>query len=212
MPQRDEHLQPLTDGELVARANAGDHRAFECLYERHRDWVVNLACRFTRGDRALALDVMQETFAHLLTRFPGFTLTAHMKTYLYPVVRHTALALARQSRRRMMLPDRAGPATAAPGSIAQGAAPLRHDASSAPAREPSPLGADCESLAALQAALDALDPGHREVVILRFADDLSLQEIALAMAIPLGTVKSRLHNALASLRQNSALANFFDPA
>jgi hypothetical protein len=56
----------LSDLDLVAAVSGGDVGAFEALYYRHRDWVVNLAFRFT-GDRDLALDVLQETFLlHLI--------------------------------------------------------------------------------------------------------------------------------------------------
>jgi RNA polymerase sigma-70 factor (ECF subfamily) len=63
------------------------------------------------------------------------------------------------------------------------------------APENSCLGAD------LDRALRALTPLHREVVLLRFSDDLSLQQIAEALEIPLGTAKSRLHHAVAAIRQ-----------
>ena len=51
---------------------------------------------------------------------------------------------------------------------------------------------------------------QREVLLLRFVDGLSLAEIAEAMDIPLGTVKSRLHNALQTLRQDERTRNFFE--
>ncbi|MCH8271335.1 MAG: sigma-70 family RNA polymerase sigma factor, partial [Planctomycetes bacterium] len=86
-----------TDEQLVRAINRGDVDAFAELYRRHRDWVVSLAWRFT-DDRELALDVMQEVFAHLLTRFPGFRLTAKMRTYLYPVVRSVAATHLRRRR------------------------------------------------------------------------------------------------------------------
>ncbi|HWB20528.1 MAG TPA: sigma factor [Phycisphaerales bacterium] len=81
-----------SDEELVRRANAGEARAFEMLYERYCDWAVRTARRFT-GDWASANDVMQETFMYLLGKFPGFELRAKMKTVLYPVIRNTALAM-----------------------------------------------------------------------------------------------------------------------
>src|SRR5258706_502407 len=89
---------PRTDRELIASLNRGDWSAFEPLYLRHRDWVYRLACRFT-GEHAAALDVVQETFAYLLAQFPGFRLTAKLTTFLYPVVKNTALAAKRRSRR-----------------------------------------------------------------------------------------------------------------
>src|SRR5690348_8926110 len=89
---------PRTDDELVAAINDGDAAAFEALYLRYRDWSTALAFRFT-ADRDAALDVMQEAFLYLLRKFPGFTLTAQMKTFLYPVIRHLAIALAQKTRR-----------------------------------------------------------------------------------------------------------------
>src|ERR1044071_10183869 len=86
------------DQELGAAITRGDGSAFEPLYLRHKDWVYRLACRFT-GEHAAALDVVQEAFAYLLAQFPGFRLTAKMTTYLYPVVKNTALAAKRRTRR-----------------------------------------------------------------------------------------------------------------
>ena len=83
-----------SDVELVAAINTSDAAAFEVLYFRHRDWVTGLAFRFT-GDNDASLDVMQETFLYFLRKFPGFRLTANLKTFLYPAVRHLAIA-ARQ--------------------------------------------------------------------------------------------------------------------
>ena len=76
-----------TDLELIDAINDGDAAAFEALYRRYRDWVVNLGYRFT-GDSELALDVMQDTFLYLVKKFPGFRLTSQLKTFLYPAVRN----------------------------------------------------------------------------------------------------------------------------
>jgi RNA polymerase sigma-70 factor (ECF subfamily) len=181
----------VTDAELIAAANHGDAAAFEALYRRHRDWVVNLALRFT-GDRDLALDVMQDTFLYLLGKFPGFELTCRLKTFLYPVVRHNALAARRKSRREA-------------GAQASDVLPFVESKSGGAAGS---LGGP--DLAELHRAVESLEPGHREVLILRFADDLSFQEIAQAMELPLGTVKSRLHHALERLRQDPHLKDFFE--
>lgn len=55
----------------------------------------------------------------------------------------------------------------------------------------------------LAATLKTLPEIHREVLLMRFIDDLSLEEIAVALGIPLGTVKSRLHNAMEAIRSSS---------
>lgn len=186
-PSQPRVVEQPTDDELVARANAGDAAAFEALYLRYRDWVTYLAARFTRGDAALALDVMQDVFLQFLRRFPDFELRSQLKTYLYPVVRHTALAMMRKQRHRDSLDSDI----------------------STPVQSQAVAAGD--ELAALQSAIDRLESGHREALLLRYVDDLSLQEIAEAMQLPLGTVKSRLHNAVAILRQDSRLRDFFEP-
>jgi RNA polymerase sigma-70 factor (ECF subfamily) len=168
--------QSPDDAELVAAINAGSHAAFETLYHRHRDWTVNLAFRFT-GDEALALDVMQETFLYLLRKFPGFELRARLHTFLYPAVRNLALAARRKAGR-----CQAGDA-----------------GDEILARLPAPETGRAldDRLAAVLANLPA---PHRETLLLRFVDGLSLEEVSEALEIPLGTVKSRLHNALKTLR------------
>src|SRR5205823_10785951 len=88
---------PRSDQELIADINAGDAAAFDALYYRYRDRALRLAVRFT-GDHDDALDVLQETFAYLFRKFPGFVLTAQMTTFLYPVVRNLSLAARRKRR------------------------------------------------------------------------------------------------------------------
>src|SRR5258708_10557603 len=89
---------PRSDRELVAALNAGDPIAFEVLYHRYRDWVVGLGYRLT-GDREIALDVLQETFLYFVQKFPGLQLTASLKTFLYPAVKHLSINDRRQSQR-----------------------------------------------------------------------------------------------------------------
>jgi RNA polymerase sigma-70 factor (ECF subfamily) len=173
-----------SDRELIELANGGDPEAFEALYYRYRDWVYRLAWRFT-GNREDALDVLQETFAYLLGKFPGFELTASMKTFLYPAVRHLSAAV-RDKRHRFTSDNEILDELAAPASA-----------------EPDGRRSD------LAAALSVLPDEQREVLLMRFVDDMSLQEIAAALAIPVGTVKSRLHNALRALRDDRRTRGYF---
>ena len=180
-----------SDDELVAICNVGDAldaaRAFEALYRRHRDFVLRVARRFTH-DRELALDVLQETFAYLLGKFPpaggGLVLTARLQTLLYPAAKNAAITAVRKARRY------SGAGDAALDEL--------------PAEPP----ADAELI---DAALAALPPERREVLTLRFVDDLSLAEIAAALDVPLGTVKSRLHTALKELREDPRIKDLFGP-
>jgi RNA polymerase sigma-70 factor (ECF subfamily) len=177
-----------SDAELDAGLNAGDERAFDALYYRYRDWVLRLAYRFTGGHGDDALDVMQETFAYLFRKFPGFHLSAQMTTFLYPVVRNLSIA-ARRKRMRLVQPN-----------------------ADAPPPDPvAPSASDPESERRdLRAVLAALPEGQCEVLLMRFVDGMSLIEIGEALGVPEGTVKSRLHNALQTLRGDARARRYFN--
>lgn len=174
------------DLQLIAAMNRGDDGAFEVLYFRYRDWVTSLAFRFT-GDDALALDVLQETFLYFLKKFPGFRLTAEMKTFLYPAVKNLSIAARRKAERHQST---------------EGELAVLENSPAEPATTTNPGD--------LSVVLSGLSEEHREVLLLRFVDGLNLGEIAVAMEIPLGTVKSRLHNGLASLRNDPRTKSYFE--
>ena len=180
-----ENQDSASDADLVAAMNAGSEAAFEALYHRHRDWVAALAKKFTGCD-SLANDVLQETFLYFLKKFPGFVLTSQLKTFLYPAVRNLSLnAIAKVARFQ---------------SGTDGQHVL--DRLEAPARAPG-NGGDFD------AVLADLSEDHREILLLRFVDGLSMAEIAEAAGIPLGTAKSRLHHALNHLRENPKTREYF---
>src|SRR3954469_7079189 len=91
-------MNELSDQQLVDALNAGDVRAFDAIYFRYRDWVHRLATRLT-GNPDDALDVLQETFAYLFGKFPGFVLTARLTTFLSPAVKNLAIAHRRKRHR-----------------------------------------------------------------------------------------------------------------
>jgi RNA polymerase sigma-70 factor (ECF subfamily) len=182
---QDKESDSRSDLELVAAANGGDSAAFGILYLRYRDWVVGLALRFT-DDESLALDVLQETFLYVLRKFPGFRLTANFKTFLYPAVKNLAIASKTKARRYQTTEAEMALVEVTPAPQAGGSRDdLRH-------------------------VLRPLSEEHREVLLLRFVDGLDLAEIACALHVPVGTVKSRLHNALARLRADPETKRFFE--
>ena len=168
----------------MAAINRGDEDAFAALYYRHRDWVVRLAHRFT-GNAADDLDVLQETFAYILRKVPSLHLTASFTTFLYPVVKNLSIA-ARRKRGRFRGNEEALDQVPAPRT-----------------------GLLDSASAEFVEALTILGEIHREVLLMRFVDGLSLEEISMALGIPLGTVKSRLHNALETLRHDERTQKLF---
>ena len=177
---------PRSDHHLVVALNAGDASAFDALYFRYRDRILRLAFRFT-GNDADAQDVLQETFAYLYRKVPHLKLTAGVTTFLFPVVRNLSVA-ARRKRRR--------------GGSAE---TLDELPGFAAAVDPD------QSRAELAAAMANLSPAHREAVLLRFVDDLTIDEIAAATGVPAGTVKSRLHHAIEALRHDPRARRYFQP-
>ena len=179
---------PRSDLELVRALNAGDASAFDGLYYRHRDWVLRLAHRFTgHGDDSL--DVLQETFSYLFRKFPGFSLTASMTTFLYPVVKNLSIAARRKRTRQRQLPE--------DGSQSKAAAHAEIDYEAGRIE--------------LVAVLSTLPEAQREVLLMRFVDGMTLLEIAEVMGVPEGTVKSRIHNAIAALRKDPRTLEYFRP-
>jgi RNA polymerase sigma-70 factor (ECF subfamily) len=173
-----------SDSELIESINKGDPEAFERLYYRYRDWIYRLAWRFT-GNSTDALDVLQETFTYLLGKFPGFELTSSMTTFLYPAIRNISITI-NSKKSRFASEEEVLEELAVPES------------------EESE-----HSRSELAAVLAILPDQQREVLLMRFVDDMSLQEIAAALNIPLGTVKSRLHNALRALRNDRRSQDYF---
>ena len=133
------------------------------------------------GDRDAALDVLQETFLYFSKKFPGFRLTAKLTTFLYPAVRNYSIA-ARRKNERFVSEDAV---------------------SDMPAASPAPEG--------LTEVLAHLPAEQREVLLLRFVDGMSMEEIAAVVRIPAGTVKSRLHYALKALREDPTTKMLFEP-
>ncbi len=179
-----------SDDELVRRATAGDRDAFSTLVLRHQDRIYALCLRWVR-DPALAEEVAQDAFVSAWRALPGFRGDARFTTWM------TRIAVNHCKNRRLYLArrkhDQHEPLEGEP----------RDDA---PAREIADprAGTDrplhrSEAEALLHAALDQLDESHRAIVLLRDVEDLDYEEIADALDIPRGTVKSRLHRARAQL-------------
>lgn len=164
------------DQDLISRANLGDERAMFTLYENHKEFCFNLANRYL-NDREESLDVLQETFKYFFSKFPGFVLTCQLRTFLFPVVRN--LCMSRLRKKKPQVDPQ-----------------ILDFRESETIRDPE---VDKNRVIDMVAGLGE---EHRDVIILRFADQLTLEEIADKLSVPKGTVKSRLHHALKKLRDN----------
>jgi RNA polymerase sigma-70 factor (ECF subfamily) len=176
------------DSELVERWQAGDSQAFEDLVRRHERRVFRLLLRML-GNREEAEDVAQEAFLSLHRHGHRFRREARFSTFVYRVAANAALNRRRtlgRNRNRMgelKIQQEAG-----------------FDLPPAP-RNPEDAAAGSEAQARVQEALLALPHDLRIAVVLYDIEGQSYQDVATALGIPEGTVKSRIHRARRALRE-----------
>jgi len=162
---------------LVERAKRGDHDAFAQLVDltiARLDATARLVLR----DRDLARDAVQEALIRAWRDLPGLRDPDRFDAWLHRLTVNACLDLARHRRRRPVEVE-----------LIPTDAPATRD-----------LSHDLAQHDLLDRALRDLDPTHRAVVALHYLLGMPLQEVAGALDIPIGTVKSRLHYSLASMR------------
>ena len=177
---------------IIARARRGDADAFEQLVVAYRDQVFRLALRMC-GNEADADEVAQEAFLSAWKALPNFRGDSRFSTWLYQLTSHAAIDLMRREKRQIAAED-----------ITEVSAPD-------PGPSPQQQAERSETRQAVRDAMGQLSPEYRQIVVLRFLQELSYEEIAAALKLPPGTVKSRLNRAKAQLRGILAgMGNLFD--
>src|SRR5947209_2484870 len=185
----------LTDEELLARCRAGQTEGFATLVRRYERELYGYLRRYL-GDAHLADDVFQNTFVQVFVKLDQYEPGRPVRPWLYTIATHQAIdALRRVGRHPAVSLDQqtgAGPDGEVHSLLemieARGAEPL-DDAQ----RE--------EAGRMVRSSVDALPDFLRQVVMLAYYQGLKYREIADALGIPVGTVKSRLHAALVRLQE-----------
>lgn len=177
---------------LVERCRRGEEQAFARLVALHEAMVFNLAARLL-GDAEEARDLSQEVFLQVFRALGRFQGRSSLKTWIYRIVVNLCRNRQRWWRRRFR--DRSAPLEdlsptdeARLGSSAAGDSPFERVARRERAR-------------CVQLALLGLSFEHRAILLLREVEGLSCEQIAVTLALPEGTVKSRLARAREALRQ-----------
>jgi RNA polymerase sigma-70 factor (ECF subfamily) len=156
---------------LLARCRTGERAAFDALLHRHRERVLNLAFQLLR-DRHAAEDVAQEVFVRAFSKIHEFRGEAALFTWLYQITLNECKARTRRAKPTLNFDD----------CESEGCAGSTPDTSAV------------EKIA-LERALDQLSPPLRIALVLRELHGLSYEEIARVLKLPVGTVRSRLHEA-----------------
>ena len=162
---------------------------FDALYERFRRPVWRLARRLTENDEE-ALETTQEIFLRVWRGLDGFRGDSKISTWVFQIAWNYLRAYRRKKGRQLQFVSAGSEGTQETVEIA-----------SDPAADPERRTAAIESVERLETALRRLPEHHRVVVWLRDGEDLSYEEIATVLDLPIGTVRSRLSRARDSLRQ-----------
>jgi RNA polymerase sigma-70 factor (ECF subfamily) len=162
--------------------------AFEELYRRYRDRVYSIAYRIT-GSTTDAMDVVQESFRVLFLKISTFRFDARFSTWLFRIVVNCSIDLRRRERQR------AGRQGQSIQNLHEGTEPADESSSPLASAETSELGEK------VQSAIARLSPKLRAILVLRYLEGLSYDEIAETLEVQLGTVKSRLARAHLAIEQ-----------
>jgi RNA polymerase sigma-70 factor, ECF subfamily len=145
---------------------------------------------YLTGSREAAEDLFQETWVRVIDRGHQYNSKFKFETWLFSIARNLVIDFHRRKTRE------SSDAFVEPGKGQQMPEPAAPDSLS-----PAELAAAHEESDRVAAALACLSAAYREVLVLRFQEELSLEEIAAVVAAPLSTVKSRLYRGLTELRE-----------
>ena len=187
-------MPDLREQHLIQRAQKGDQEAFAALVIEHQRYVYNLALRVLKNEEE-ALDLAQEAFVRAWIALPNFRRQSQFRTWLYRIV--TNLCYNRLPNLRRALNEL--------GDDVIAEIPETDAAFDNPAR-----GLESRELRSyLHRAIDELDEKYRLLISLRYQQELSYDEIAATLHLPLGTVKTGLFRAREQLRR--ALETYQEP-
>lgn len=167
--------------DILRRAQQGDSEAFRLLVEAYQTQVYRLALRLC--GEAAADDVTQEAFLAAWRALPEFRGTCRFSTWLYRLTTNAAIDCLRREKRHRGTDDLDGVDLPDGGDT------------------PQETAERSETRNAVRAALCQLTDEHREVLLLRYMQELDYGEIARALRISEGTVKSRINRAKARLKE-----------
>jgi len=172
---------------LIQKAQKGDHDAFAALVDEHQRYVYNLALRVVKDENE-ALDLTQETFVRAWTALPNFKGQSQFRTWLYRIV--TNLCYNRLPNLRRSLNDLGDD--------------VMEEIPETKINTPAQEFESNETRQHLYQAIDALDANYKLLVTLRYQNELSYDEIASTLNLPLGTVKTGIFRAKEKLRKSLA--------
>jgi RNA polymerase sigma-70 factor (ECF subfamily) len=177
------------DIQLVARARSGDERAFRALLRKYERGVFSICLRMVRN-REEAADLSQESFIKVFASLDRYNPAYAFSSWLFKITSN--LCIDHLRKRRIDTRGMDDPIDGEGGEIQRQYV--------APDPNPEEVFSRRERTGQLEAAIAALPEHYRIMLVLRHQEDLSYEEIADTLSIPLGTVKARIHRAREMLK------------
>ena len=174
------------DAATIDAARAGDREACAALLQGLQDPWYRTCLSLLGGDADRARDATQETAARFLRQLPGFRGDSQLRTWSLGIAINVVRELRRAGHRDGPLPEEVGVVTDGRRSAPAG---------------PDEVVESNERRDVLRATLADLPDRQREAVVLRYFEDLSVEETAAAMECAPGTVKATVHQALRKLKE-----------
>jgi RNA polymerase sigma-70 factor (ECF subfamily) len=186
---------PEEPGDVVARAAAGDARAFEDIMRRYNRLMYRTARSVLRDD-AESEDAVQEAYLKAWRALPGFRGDSRLSTWLVRIVMNQALSRLRRRNGVVVSFGAIGLA-----EEEQEEFPMQSDRSPP---DPEDAARRAELARLVERHIDRLPEQFRTVFVLRALEEMSAQEVAHALHIPEATVRTRFFRARAQLRESLA--------
>ncbi|GAB4383658.1 MAG: RNA polymerase sigma factor [Phycisphaerales bacterium] len=180
----------MSDERLFERYRKGDPEALRCLIERHHGDLLRFLTRLV-GDRSAAEDVFQETFLQIHLSANTFDSSRRFRPWLFTIAANKGRDYLRKRGRQQSME------VSAPVG-GSGDRPSIVDLMELDVPSPDAAMDERERDMLVQRALEGLSPTMREILLLAYFQRLSYAQMAEDLQIPLGTVKSRLHSAVAA--------------
>jgi RNA polymerase sigma-70 factor (ECF subfamily) len=188
-------LNHCSDEDLLSRLKNGERDVFGTLVRRYERELYGYLRRYT-GDAELAEDVFQTTFLQIFTKIEQYEIGRAARPWIYTIATHQAIdAMRRTGRKAMVSLEQSA------GANEDGEPRGLLNMLEAPTDNPAQrmLADDRQRL--VRESLDQLPDSMKQVVLLTYYQGMKYREAADALGIPVGTVKSRLHAALAKLQE-----------
>lgn len=187
---RENVFKNRSEEELIKQAIDGDQKAYQTLFEAHRQAIFHIIVKIVRNNEE-AQDLVQETFIKAFGSLKSYNPTYRFTTWIYKIAANSSIDFIRKRKLQTYSLDQ--PLNTKDGQVSVEVADMSYH----PERD---LSAKQQNIS-ISEAIESLPDKYREVIIKRHQEDKSYEEIAKLLHVPVGTVKARIFRARELLKK-----------